>query len=596
VLPFDAQLNAIKANLTANNHTAAITGLNDFINEVENQRMLGLTGEGHALLKFNAIYLRDQLFNLLPADAISPITTVEVSPTPNEVGWNQTDINITLTAADNSGGSGVKEIHYTLSSNPEVISAGVGVVIPVTAEGETALSYYAVDQAGNNETEKTLTVKIDKTAPVINTSANPPANAAGWSNTDVTVTFLATDSLSGNSTCTPATVTVSTEGADQTVSATCRDQAGNSSSASYRINLDKTPPIVNFGPLSPLPNSAGWNNGDVAIAFSVSDALSGLLATEPASSPLLFQSDGVGMIQSVRVTDRAGNSATYTSPAVNRDSVAPTLTFGAASPLPNAAGWNNTDVSLPFATQDDRSGVAGASVPNPLVLSTEGTAISMSVTVTDQAGNQAIFNTPTFKIDKTAPILTPPSLVASYLLNSTLSLSFTASDALSEISTMGGSLNGTLVSSGATVLLDQIGANSFTLTATDQAGNSANESRAFSVLYGFGGFLPPLNPNSTYQLGRTLPTKFQLTDSNGAAISAAVAHLSLQKLSGTEPTGDPIDASSSSEADSGNLFRFDGSQYIFNLDTQPLSAGFWQLQAVLNDGSTQTIQIGLKVK
>lgn len=117
-----------------------------------------------------------------------------------------------------------------------------------------------------------------------------------------------------------------------------------------------------------------------------------------------------------------------------------------------------------------------------------------------------------------------------------------------------------------------------------------------SASYAFGGFLPPLTENATYKIGRTLPIKFELFDDVGGEVPDAVAHLFLQKLSGTEPVGDPIEASSTSGGDSGNLFRFDGGQYIFNLDTRPLSAGTWQLRVMIDDGSTHTIEIGLKAK
>ncbi|MBI1824440.1 MAG: hypothetical protein HYR80_10060, partial [Nitrospirae bacterium] len=529
ILPaLDSKLNTVKNSLIAGDNAIAYSSITDFINEVESQKNIGLTSEGYALLKFNAIYLRDQLFQQLPADSVAPVTTAEASPVANEAGWNKTDTIITLTAADNEGGSGVKEIRYSLGSGAEVITVGASVTVPVTTEGETPLRYHAVDQAGNSEAEKTLTIKIDKTPPIINTSANPPANAAGWNNADVTVTFIATDSLSGNTTCTPASFVVSSEGANQSISATCRDQAGNSSSASYSVSLDKTAPTLTFGSLSPLPNAAGWNRSDVTVGFSAADALSGLLSTQPASSPLVFNSDGTGMTRSVTVTDKAGNSATFTSPVVNRDTIAPTLTFGTGTPAPNAAGWNNTNVSVPFTTQDERSGIAGSSISSPLVLSAEGTAVTLSVTVIDQAGNQATLSSPSYKIDKTAPVLTLPSFAASYLLNSSLPLSFSASDSLSQVSTLAGAFNGASVSSGASVLLTQVGANTFTLSATDQAGNSASQSRPFSVLYGFGGFLPPVDENDIYQLGRTLPTKFKLTDVNGASVSTAVAHLSMQ--------------------------------------------------------------------
>src|SRR5262249_38375720 len=71
----------------------------------------------------------------------------------------------------------------------------------------------------------------------------PAPNSSGWNNTPVTVSFPATDSLSGVATVTPP-VTVTTEGAQQDVSGTATDRAGNSSTVHATVNLDTTPPRV----------------------------------------------------------------------------------------------------------------------------------------------------------------------------------------------------------------------------------------------------------------------------------------------------------------------------------------------------------------
>lgn len=58
--------------------------------------------------------------------------------------------------------------------------------------------------------------------------------------------------------------------------------------------------------------------------------------------------------------------------------------------------------------------------------------------------------------------------------------------------------------------------------------------------------------------------------------------------------GTPIDASGPGNADVGNLFRFDGTQYIFNWSTAPVSTGTWQLQALLDDGTVRAVVMGTK--
>ena len=106
------------------------------------------------------------------------------------------------------------------------------------------VSFNAVDNAGATEQPKSSTNKIDQTAPSISASISPSANGNGWHNTDVTVTFMCNDALSGMAAC-PAPVTVTTEGASQVITGTAVDNAGNAATASVTLNIDKTAPALN---------------------------------------------------------------------------------------------------------------------------------------------------------------------------------------------------------------------------------------------------------------------------------------------------------------------------------------------------------------
>jgi len=88
------------------------------------------------------------------------------------------------------------------------------------------------------------------------------------------------------------------------------------------------------------------------------------------------------------------------------DVTPPTLTFGNPTPAPNAAGWNNTAVDIPFTTADDSSGVQSADPASPLHFVSEGANQTQQVTVTDNAGNSATFTSPAVNIDFTAPVVT----------------------------------------------------------------------------------------------------------------------------------------------------------------------------------------------
>src|SRR5207244_13288453 len=91
--------------------------------------------------------------------------------------------------------------------------------------------------AGNVSAVGKVTVKIDKTKPVITGNRNPAPNAFGWNNVDVTVGFSCADAgavQSGVATNTVAGATVSTEGASQTVNnnGNYLDVAGNAADPS----------------------------------------------------------------------------------------------------------------------------------------------------------------------------------------------------------------------------------------------------------------------------------------------------------------------------------------------------------------------------
>jgi len=98
-----------------------------------------------------------------PSDAIPPSTLAGRSQAPNTDGWNSGPLTVKLSAVDNAGGSGVKEIHIALSGATigSRVEAGSFASLNIIAQGETTLTYFAVDNAGNQEAPKTLTVRIN---------------------------------------------------------------------------------------------------------------------------------------------------------------------------------------------------------------------------------------------------------------------------------------------------------------------------------------------------------------------------------------------------------------------------------------------------
>ena len=105
-----------------------------------------------------------------PPDHTPPATKATVSPLPNSAGWDASNVTVGLSATDNTGGSGVKQVQYSLSgaqNGGPVVVAGSSASVSITTEGATTVSYFAVDNAGNTEATNSLTVKLDKTPPKI---------------------------------------------------------------------------------------------------------------------------------------------------------------------------------------------------------------------------------------------------------------------------------------------------------------------------------------------------------------------------------------------------------------------------------------------
>ena len=165
---------------------------------------------------------------------------------------------------------------------------------------------------------------------------SPLPNANGWNNTNVTVSYVCSGGVPP--VLCPAPVTVTTEGANQVVAATATDANGNHASVAVTLNIDKTNPAI-AAIVTPAPVN-GVVTAPATVAFTCTDALSGT-----ASCPATINVTAAGANQTFNgtATDRAGNTAS-TSVTFSVQT-APLAVTASAAPAPNAAGWNNSNVT-----------------------------------------------------------------------------------------------------------------------------------------------------------------------------------------------------------------------------------------------------------
>jgi hypothetical protein len=160
-------------------------------------------------------------------DTVAPVIVASISPSPNAAGWHKTPPTVHFTCTDATSGIAVCPDDVT-----------------ITADGpDQSASGTAVDNAGNTTTA-TATVNVDTVAPVIVASISPSPNATGWYKTPQTVHFTCSDATSGIAIC-PGDVTTTGDGANQTVTGTAVDNAGNTTpAATIVVNVDTTNPVV----------------------------------------------------------------------------------------------------------------------------------------------------------------------------------------------------------------------------------------------------------------------------------------------------------------------------------------------------------------
>jgi hypothetical protein len=317
---------------------------------------------------YNTTPARFTLHVLAPSDSSPPVITPNVSGTLGTNGWYVSDVTVSWNVVDNES---------VISS-----SSGCGSTIISADTPGTTLTCTATSTGGTSS--QSVTIKRDATAPSISGSASPAPNGNGWSNSDVTVSFTCGDALSGIASCESPHV-LSSEGAGQSATGYATDNAGNTANTTVaEINIDKTAPTATATP-APAANVNGWNNSDVTVSFSGTDALSGI---DFCDSPVVLSSDGAGQSASGTCTDKAGNvSDPATASGINIDKTAPSVAL-VGGPADGASYYFGSVPAAPTCTASDAlSGLDGA-----CMVSGFGTAVgSHTVTgsVTDKAGNSA---------------------------------------------------------------------------------------------------------------------------------------------------------------------------------------------------------------
>jgi hypothetical protein len=183
------------------------------------------------------------------AQAVPPTLTYSCTKAPVDCdGWFRTDVTLKWDWDNNTAspsGGNCNDRHFT------------------TDTAGTAISCQVKDDLSSDITGRTVTIRVDRTAPSITgPGLGRPPDRNDWFNHPVAFQFTGHDSTSGIDSCTGGTYGGS-DGAGVNISGSCRDVAGNVTSGAFALNYDATPP--------PKPTVAVLP-GDHRVAISWSSA------------------------------------------------------------------------------------------------------------------------------------------------------------------------------------------------------------------------------------------------------------------------------------------------------------------------------------
>ncbi len=378
------------------------------------------------------------------SDATAPSSSHEISGTLGQNGWYTSAVEVTLSAADNDGGSGLRALMCSLDGEePVAVDPALG--FTVSAQGPHTLEYWAVDNAENVEGAHQVEFKIDGIAP-----ADPDvADDSTWHNDVVTVIATGgSDPEPGSGSriqynvdgewVDGAGVELSAQGVNA-VSFRSIDNAGNVSG-----EVSTTRSIDTWSPSEPwVDQDNRWHNTPVSVTaddasddgpssgFHIQYCIDGQIWIDGASVTL--SAEGRNHV-SFRTIDGAGNTSTQVStsrmidtqapsiPSLNGDdawhSTAVTVTAsGSIDPSPSS------DLSYQHRLSTSGAWVPGASYIVPADGTTEGENI-VQFRAVDGAGNASQPATATVKIYSGAPTIRADGAPTSYWTNEPVTLTF----------------------------------------------------------------------------------------------------------------------------------------------------------------------------
>ncbi len=400
-------------------------------------------------------------FTITVRDTTPPVIT-SVSPNLTAEATSPAGAAVTYAAATATDAVGPVTITYSKASGATF------------ALGTTTVTVTATDAYGNHSS-KTFTIKVQDTTPPVISAPNISVEATQSTGYKVGTSFpgiSATDLVGVTSlTFSKSSGTILPFGTT-TITATAKDAAGNTSTATFTVLVqDTTPPAITAPDVTVEATSA--SGAKVTYAPTATDAVGPVTLTISIPSGTTFAL-GTNPV-TVTATDGHGNTSTKTFNVTVRDTTPPAITSVPANVTVEATSSAGATATYGTATATD-----AVSTPAITYSQASGTVFPIgvnvvTVTATDAAGNSS---TKTFTVtvrDTTAPVITSVSgnLTAEATSAAGAVVTYAAATATDAVGPV------TITYSKASGATFALGTTTVTVTATDAYGN--HSSKTFTV-------------------------------------------------------------------------------------------------------------------
>lgn len=357
----------------------------------------------------------------VPGDPTPPVITPVITGTLGDADWYRSNVTVNWAVVD-----------------PEsIILSTSGCDARTLTADTTGLQLMCTAESDGGTTTVSKTFKLDKTAPAASATPSRAADANGWFNHELTVSFAGNDATSGLASCSAAQAYGGPDTTGTSVAGTCRDRAGNTAAASLTFKYDETAPEATATP-SRTADVNGWHNHSLTVSFSGSDATSGLESCDPPKT--YAGPDAVNTSVTGGCRDRAGNVAAR-SFGLKYDATAPEVSSATAGRPPDRSGWYNRAVAFAVQGTDATSGIDAC--PAVSYSGPDGAEASVLGFCRDRAGNEGTKSFP-LRYDAVGPLVTARASRgpdANGWYNHPLTVSFGGTDSASGLDSCTGSEN-----------------------------------------------------------------------------------------------------------------------------------------------------------